>query len=142
MSENYLAHYGVLGMKWGVRRSEAQLAKARLKSSQDDHEDYKKARSKTDVESMSDKELKDSISRLQMERQYSQLTQKRVSAGQKFVTGVLIGAATSIASEYTNKYMRKGLQYLGGKAAKGVSKGVDAVGDKRIKGIKFGPFDQ
>lgn len=27
--ENYLKHYGVKGMKWGVRRSEEQLAAAR-----------------------------------------------------------------------------------------------------------------
>ena len=29
MENNTLVHYGIKGMKWGVRRTEAQLARAR-----------------------------------------------------------------------------------------------------------------
>jgi len=43
MDNNYLIHYGVLGMKWGVRRTPEQLARARRRSMTDgSHEDYKK----------------------------------------------------------------------------------------------------
>lgn len=82
MDNNELYHYGVLGMKWGVRRSPSQLGhkiriKRKKKPSEPIHEDYKKAHSKKSVSSMSDAELRNRNNRLQMERQYAQLTQRR-----------------------------------------------------------------
>lgn len=108
--ENYeLYHHGILGMKWGVRRTEAQLARARGKKNEAS-EDYNNAHTKKNVKSMSNKELKDRIARLQMEKQYSQLTAKEKSSGLKFVTDVLSGAAKQTATNYVSKYMSKGVE--------------------------------
>lgn len=79
------------------------------------------------VSEMSDEELRRRINRIQMEQQYSKLNQKQVSAGKKFVTAILVSAATSVATSYTNKYLGKGVEYLGGKVSKGASKGLDNI---------------
>jgi hypothetical protein len=121
MEKNSLTHWGVKGMRWGVRRSKTQLARARgssKKTSERAHEDYKKAHSPKSVKSMSDAELRARNNRLNMERQYKQLTAKQASAGKKFVTGVLVGAATSVATGYAVKYMDKGVKYVAKSATK------------------------
>lgn len=102
MNQNELLHYGVLGMKWGVRRTPAQLARARGKKSSDEDasDDYKKAHDKKSVKSMSDKELRDRLNRLQMEQQYSKLNPTTVSKGQKIVNG-LLKAGTTVATVTT-----------------------------------------
>ncbi len=101
MSNNTLTHHGILGMRWGVRRSDAQLARARgssKKSSSDaSHEDYKKAHGSKNIKSMSDAELRNKLNRLQMERQYSQLSEGSVSSGKQFAQKFMKGATTVAA---------------------------------------------
>ena len=117
MDNNELYHYGVLGMKWGVRRSPSQLGhkiriKRKKKPSEPIHEDYKKAHSKKSVSSMSDAELRNRNNRLQMERQYAQLTEKK-SKGKKIVSGLIATAGTIAAAEGSYKtYKRVGNQIL------------------------------
>lgn len=96
---NELAHYGVLGMKWGERRTPAQLARARGKkaSVEEIHEDYKRAHDSKSAKTMSDKELRERLNRLNMEKQYSQLTGTDVSKGKKYVDK-LIKAGTTVAT--------------------------------------------
>lgn len=115
--DDVLKHYGILGMKWGVRRTPEQLSRDRRSRkkkdrSENEHGDYKKAHASNSVKSMSDSELRSRLNRLQMEKQYSQLTSKEKSAGAKFVSDVLREAAKNTASKYVSQYMSKGVESL------------------------------
>ena len=98
-NEALLQHHGILGMKWGDRRTPEQLARASGKKTSSDDE----------VKKMSDSELRSKINRLQMEKQYKQLTSSEISVGRKFVQDVLTNAAKQTATNYASKYMTKGI---------------------------------
>ena len=84
-----LTHYGVLGMKWGVRKarkdSRSTGIRKRNNRIEDVNEDYRRAHSKKSVKDMSDKELREMINRLQMEQNYERLSQNNISKGMSYV---------------------------------------------------------
>lgn len=84
-----LQHYGVLGMKWGVRRARkdggSTGTRKRNSRMEDVNEDYRRAHSKKSVKDMSDKELREMINRLQMEQNYQRLSQSNISKGMSYV---------------------------------------------------------
>jgi len=104
MNNNELYHHGVKGMKWGVRRTPAQLGRASKKSSSNTNRDA--------VKKMSDTELRQKLNRLNMEKQYLDLTAPKKSAGKKFVTDVLVNAAKGTATAMAGVYIKKGAEYV------------------------------
>lgn len=99
----------------GVRKYANPTTAAGKKRHVEDHSDHSKTYRK-DVRTMSDQELRDSLNRLNMERQYAQLTAKEKSTGRKWVESLLTESAKEIAKSYITKYAKKGLE-LGVKAA-------------------------
>ena len=124
MENNELMHWGVKGMKWGVRRyqnADGSLTPKGVKRY--GHDDYRKAHSKKKVKHMSDKELADRNKRLQAERQYKDLTRKKnigETAVKKFIS--VAGTITAATAAYG---VYKGL----------ANKGIDKIGDMIISSI-------
>lgn len=115
MENNTLVHYGIKGMKWGVRRTEAQLARARgerwnpLKRSAKKSVTKKTSSStegKKKVSEMSDDELRKAVNRLQLEKQYKQLNQKSLSLGQKFANKVIKDVVTPAVTQASQNALR------------------------------------
>lgn len=119
-------HYGVKGMKWGVRKqrpssqgrkkkTNAQRIFDRITGKKQKTSEPKRAESSTKrrrASDLSDEELRKVINRMEMERKYSQLTAKEVSKGRKFVNEVLYNSAKATATTYTTKAMTKAIEKL------------------------------
>ena len=123
---NNLQHHGIKGQKWGIRRfqnKDGSLTPAGRKRQKQDngpiHEDYSKSHDTKSVKSMSDKELRDRINRLNMERQYAQLTATEKSIGRKIVSEVLLNVGKELAKEYLKNYAKKGIEELLKRKVKG-----------------------
>lgn len=77
-----------------------------------------KKKKESPTKSMSDAELRQRINRLQMEKQYAQLTAKEKSVGKKMVNEILTNAAKQTATSYVSKAMSKGVDEIIKKANK------------------------
>lgn len=116
--EENLAHHGIVGMRWGVRRTEAQLgtdkkvfdaSKNIVGETKNINSSVRNARTTAkykEAESLTDQELNDRIARMNLEQQYSKVSAAYTSRGQSYVENtlnvagsvlVIAGFATEIA---------------------------------------------
>lgn len=144
MENNSLAHYGIRGMKWGVRQfqnSDGSYTSTGKKRKQKEsvHEDYANAHSKKSVKSMSNAELKARNNRLQMEQQYANLT-RTTSKGKKTVQTFIktAGLVGGVAGAYAT-YKRVGTQVLQTETGKKVADAaIDAIGNYVLRDLEKG----
>ncbi len=115
MDNAELIHYGVKGMKWGVRRTPVQLGHRRKpkkiakRSRESPESEKKKSAPKKSVHELSDEELRQAISRLEMEKRYKELERsanpQKNNDGKKFVENILRKSGENIATQFTTYAM-------------------------------------
>lgn len=132
---DYLIHYGVKGMKWGVRRHKDKTTNNKRSSRKAKREENRKVRTDRKKASrnrrkLSDKELNDRIKRLENEKKLKKLTEEDLNPGRTAVKNFMktngkqlasglarvgVSAATGFAAFYLkNKISSKQPDYEGG----------------------------
>jgi 2'-5' RNA ligase len=118
--ESHLEHFGVKGMKWGVRRADKSDS---TESASEDARAAKEATTKlksSGVKSLSNKELKDLVERMSLEQRYSTLVADKsknspVNRGHDKVKKTLkiaktVGEIHSFANSPTGKLIRETIE--------------------------------
>lgn len=107
---DYLMHYGILGMKWGRRKSQSSafklLKRKRTDSYSSDYQETRKMRRKSSKK-LSNAELKKLNERMQLEQTYNRLSTSQVNRGYEVakktvaIAGTIGGLYAISQSDYT-----------------------------------------
>lgn len=139
MEENYLSHYGVKGMKWGVIRTPEQLGHVARKLGEKAKSAYEAAKNrepsdstknarklkelkkaKKNIRSMSDAEIRAMITRLENEKRLKELIESDLKPAKNLVAETLkdlggrtvnslMNTTSRVAGEYVEKKLKEGL---------------------------------
>ena len=106
VGQNFIEHYGVKGMHWGVRKDDSggsAVTRRSPHSIDSAHVENVKAKAKTGggTHVLSNKEMQDVITRLNLEKQYRTLSAEKssINAGHKKVKHIL-GLAKTMGDVY------------------------------------------
>lgn len=102
-SDGELYHWGVKGMKWGVRRYQNKdgslTPRGRKRQKELSADEKERASRKNDLKNrrtMSDAELRKKIERLKMEKEFKNLTNEDINSGKTFVNEVMSSAGKKV----------------------------------------------
>ena len=136
MDNNELMHYGVPGMKWGVRRTPARLGRKKTSSSRfllgkkrskpkakaetkaktkSEAPKEETAPKKKSVKEMSDEELNAAINRMRLEQTYVSLSPQKVSTGKKIAKTILNDVVVPAATDVGRQMVKTALTRAGNK---------------------------
>lgn len=115
----FIAHYGVKGMKWGVRRKRSASADAQRHG----------ANKKKKLEELSDSELQSLVTRLNMEQNARRLNPNKVAAGHNAVkaalaVGITANSVIAFSKSPAGQKMAKAFAAAASKAVSPAVKGV------------------
>lgn len=108
---DYLKHFGVRGMRWGVRNFR-RASSSQSPRSQEAAQAFRLQQrvSRSGTSSLSNAELRALVNRMNLEQQYAGLNQKHVSAGRKWVNNMAAQVAQQQAQQFASKYAAKGVE--------------------------------
>lgn len=122
-----LKHFGIPGMRWGIRRGPSRLAqrlsgkittvasrikaKSKVDTSSEDSKIAKTLKKKK-LSEMSNDELKKLTTRMQLERQYKDLSSKEISIGKKIAIDIGTTMLKDTMTVAVNKIGAVAMTYL------------------------------
>lgn len=127
---NHVAHWGVKGMKWGVRRSRSALAAAGGSGSGGEGggggggaggadgakrpSSTRRTRYASGPKNLTDAQLKERTQRLEAEKRYNDLNARYVSEGERLIRSVLSDSGKQVATKLivggVTYYLKKQVQ--------------------------------
>ena len=108
--DDVLAHYGIKGMRWGIRKSRIKGAKRWTSKKQ------------AKIDGMSDDQLRRVNNRLRLEKEYRQLTQTRMERYRAKAGKVVEEAAANTLQNAIQKSLKKAASRGGSAAIKGAKR--------------------
>jgi len=107
--QSFLEHYGVKGMRWGVRKKRSERDRAKSFGGKGKGE-------KDSIKNLTDTELRQILNRMQMEQQYASLTSAgrgsrsaAMSAGADFAKSIAVNVARQQIQNQLNAQIAKAL---------------------------------
>lgn len=135
-----IAHFGVRGMKWGIRKETTRGSTPPSKRKPKEEPAAEKRQS-LDMHAMSDTELRNAINRIKLQREYAQLTApppKEKSRGRQVVENIIYGSAEAAGKKVLTGALTNALNNVLPPALREAPKKskTDEVAEKVLKGLK------
>lgn len=153
-NSNELAHWGIKGMRWGVRRfqnKDGSLTKAGRKRYETDSSDEGEKNTTTPdggsstssataakskpkkVKAMTDEEIKERLARLKLEKEYRDTLQGSKSKGKKFAEDVMEQIGRNTLTNVGTQIVNSGLTFATNKLMKSILGSTKKLDDKAIE---------